>query len=748
MAEKDKQATKEKLLKVAKERFDSAMDYEAIMRDRMEDDFKFLESNDQWNQEARAERERDGRPCMTINRLKPFVRNVTNEQRQQRPSIKVNPVDNEADVETAKVFQGIIKHIEVDSGADTAYDTAGFHAASMGRGFIRVISDYVDGETFDQEIKIKRCNNPLAVVIDPLHTEADGSDANWGFIVEEISKDDFEAAYPKATVFEDASGWEMVSANAGLWMTKDSIRVCEYFYKVEEPDTLYLLKDGSYVFKSDFEGKEAEIEKKRPSSKCKWMWAKITCDEVLDETEWPGKYLPIVPILGEEYFIDGKRNLSGIVHDARDSQVVYNIAVSNELEIAALMPKAPFIAAEGQTEGHEEAWENANRRPQSVLLYKPTDIKGNLIGAPQRNAFEAPISAMSTIKMQAADDMKATTGIFDASLGNSSNETSGRAILARQQQGQTANFHYIDNLNRGIRHIGKILVDLIPKIYDTKRVINIVGDNGEQELVAINQLFTKENGDQYFHKLNSGRYDVVISTGPSYATRRQESVDSMLALAQTNPAVMQIGADIIVGQMDWPGAQDLAKRIAKTIPPELRGEDANGKQDPEIMLQQATAAATEMQGQLEALNAHAQEVEGQLKELQDKTMTERAKLELEAQKAMASAENDNKKIELEIYKAQSDTEIKMAELELKVQQLELDKQKLELEAARSIHEVEQQDHDTQMMRDSLASTAMNLADHIQVNVDDRLASMKAELINQLVGSDNDELNTNNTQKVY
>lgn len=716
--EKDRQA---QLIKDARKRFTDTLAIEGDMRQQMIDDYKFINvKGEQWDSGARKDREAQGRPCLEVNRLKPSVLNITNEQRQNRPQIKVNPVDDNADVDTAKIMQGIIKHIEIDSAADTAYDTAGEHAATMGRGFFRVITEYTDADSFDQDIKIKRISNPLAVLIDPAAKEVDGSDATWGQIVVEMARDEFEAQYPDSDV---TAKWDDYTDQSDGWVTTDSIRVCEYFYRTDKPDTLLKLKNGTVVFRSEFTGKESQIISKRPTVKHSWKWAKLTSAEVLEETDWLGAYLPIVPVVGEEYFVDDKRMFRGIVQAGKDSQQLYNFAVSNELEMIGLMPKAPFIMAEGQAEGHEEEWANANSTVQSVLFYKPTTVGSQLVGAPQRNMFEAPIQALSANRNQAAEDIKTTTGVYDASLGARSNETSGKAILARQQQGATTTFHFTDNLNRAIRHLGKILVDLIPKIYNEKRVINIVGDNGEHEQVLINALFEK-NGKGIQYDINIGKYDVVITTGPSFATRRQEALQSMLDAAQAYPPLMQIAADIMFRNMDFPGAEEIARRVAKTIDPKLMDNPDNGD-DPQVKIQQMGQVIEQMQGQLQALNAHAQQLEQALQQATAAANTEHEKLDLQAQKLQIDAEMNAGKLELQRKQAEYDAMCEQQKLALEREKIALERQKLVLEQRATISE-------EQALIEGVDEVTRVLAEQMQSEYTDKLALLKREIVETLL----------------
>lgn len=684
------------LLELARKRFKAGIDSEAEIRDDHLRDMVFFDG-DQWDEDAKQRREQDSRPCITLNRIKQFVRNVTNEQRQQRPSIKINPVDDEADVETAKVLSGIIRHIEYDSLADQAYDTAGFHAVTMGRGYFRVITDYVDTDSFEQEIKIERIKDPLTVVL-----ESDSPDASWGFVIETMTKEAFKEAYPDADVCQAGVGWSAMANGSEGWMTEDSIRVAEYFYREDTPDTLLMLADGSTVLKSEYDGDASKIRKRRSTVTSQWHWAKLTHAEVLEQTDWPGKYLPIIPVLGEEYIVDGKRRLRGIVNDAKESQQMLNFMISNELEMISLMPKTPWVAAEGQIEGYEKDWYQSNLRAVPVLQYKTTDVSGERMPPPQRQNIDPNIGALSTARMQASEDMKAVTGIYDASLGAKSNETSGRAILARQQQSATTNYHYIDNLTRAIRHLGRILVDLIPKVYDTPRVINITGENGEQELVTINRMFQRDDGSTAFHQLDAGKYDVVVSTGPSYATKRQEAVESFLALAQSAPQLMVVAPDIVVGNMDFPGAEEIAARFRKALPPNL-AEDK--KADAETQLAQASQAVQTQQQQLEALNAHAQAVEQELEQLQGKAQAEQLRFEVDMQKLQLDAariqlEHDKFELDkqLSIAKSNLEREVAAADLALRQQKLEIDAevagQKLQLDAVKHVDDVEHRHAET------------------------------------------------------
>jgi hypothetical protein len=629
--------SEEEILALARKRFNLAVEAEAAIRVDALDDLKFR-AGEQWPADVRSARDQDKRPCLTINKLPGQIRQVTNDQRQNRPSIKVSPVDDNADIETAKVLQGIIRHIEYNSNADVAYDTAFEGAATKGLGYFRVITDYADPFSFDQEILIKRVRNSFSVYIDPNYHEPDGSDSNWAFIFEDLSHDDYKAQFGKSKM-ASMDDWKSIGDGAPGWSTKDTCRVAEYFYKTFKQVTLVQLSNGQVIQKDRLPKDPsvmrgitvtAERESVLPAIK----WCKINAVEVLEETEWLGNWIPVVPVLGDELDVDGKRILEGMIRHAKDPQRMYNYWSSSATEMIALAPRAPFIGVEGQFEGHEKMWQTANTKNHAFLQYK-AKVGGNVHGAPQRQTYEAPVQSITHAQMQAADDLKATTGVYDASLGNRSNENSGVAIQRRNMQSQTGNFHYIDNLSRAMRHLGRILVDLIPKVYDTAKTVRMIGEDGQATMVAINQIFQKD-GKDVSHFLGSGKYDVLVATGPSYASKRQEAVASMLDLTKAYPKVAEVAGDLMVRSMDWPGSQEIADRLKKTLPAGL-AEDKDQEQSPiPPQIQQQLQQQGQMIQQLtQELHVTHDSIDRKVYEIESKERIEMKKLEVEVEIEMA-----------------------------------------------------------------------------------------------------------------
>ena len=627
-------ALDDEILKTARERLNLAEEAEAEIRKLALDDLNFRVGN-QWPDNIQQDRERDGRPCLVINRLPQFVQQVTNDQRQNRPSIKVHPVSDGADEETAKVIQGLIRHIEYNSNAEAAYDTAFESAATSSFGYFRIVTDFADPESFDQEIFIKRIRNPLSVFFDPYAQEPDGSDAQWGFIIDDISRDDYKAKYPDSKLAAPEADWSGIGNNQPGWVKGDSARVAEYFRIEKKEKRIHLLKTGAVVEDHDLiphqmsahaAGLDASLVSSRIAKVPVVHWLKINGIEILERTQWPGSYIPIIPVYGAEIFINGKRILESVIRNAKDAQRMYNYWKSSETETIALAPRTPFIVAEGQLEGYEKEWETANKRNYAFLYYKPTTIAGQQAPPPQRQNFEPGTQAITQAAMLAADDLKATTGIYDAALGAQSKDISGVAIQRRNSQTLTSNFHFTDNLTRSMKHAGKILVNLIPKIYDTARSARIVGDDGTQKIVRLNQPFKDETGKEQLYALDTGKYDVTVDTGPSFASKREEAVTAMAEMTRAYPQIMQVAGDLMVKNMDWPGAQDLADRLKMTLPPALQ-QDPKQKQIPPMV----QAQMQQMQGMIKQLTDHLNEatkiIETKKMDLEHRERVEFAKIQ-------------------------------------------------------------------------------------------------------------------------
>jgi hypothetical protein len=553
----------------------------------------------------------NARPCLTINKLPQHVRMVTNEQRQNRPSGKVIPADDNADVQVAAIYDGMVRHIEYMSDADVAYDTACENQVTYGEGYIRVLTEYCDEDSFDQDLRIGRIRNSFSVYMDPMAQDPTGADAEFCFITEDLTKEEYEREYPNAAPLSSMLASGVGDQYLSQWLDENTIRIAEYFYYTHKKETLNLYPGNNSFFEGTPEDKDMKRMgvkpiRSREVDRRKVMWMKTNGFEVLQEQEWAGKWIPVVRVIGNEFEVEGQIYISGLVRNAKDAQRMYNYWTSQEAEMLALAPKAPFIGYGGQFEGYEMQWKTANTTNWPYLEVNPdvTDGAGAVLPLPQRAAPPLPQTGLIQAKMGASEDIKSTTGQYDSSLGMAGNERSGRAILAREKQGDTGTYHYVDNLARAIRHITRQLVDMIPKIYDTERIARIVGIDGEVDMVKINpeqpepvkEIRDMESGIliEKIYNPSVGKYDVVVTTGPSYMTKRQESMDAMSQILQGNPQLWSVAGDLFVKNMDWPGAQELADRLAKTIDPKLL---ENGDKDPALQAaeQQIQAMGQEME---------------------------------------------------------------------------------------------------------------------------------------------------------
>lgn len=569
----------------------------------------------------------NARPCLTINKLPQHVRMVTNEQRQNRPSGKVIPADDNADVQVAAIYDGMVRHIEYMSDADVAYDTACENQVTYGEGYIRILTEYCDENSFDQDLRIGRVRNSFSVYMDPMAQDPTGADAEFCFITEDLTKEEYEREYPNAAPLSSMLASGVGDQYLSQWLDENTIRIAEYFYYTHKKETLNLYPGNNSFFEGTPEDKDMKRMgvkpiRSREVDRRKVMWMKTNGFEVLQEQEWAGKWIPVVRVIGNEFEVEGQIYISGLVRNAKDAQRMYNYWTSQEAEMLALAPKAPFIGYGGQFEGYEMQWKTANTTNWPYLEVNPdvTDGAGSVLPLPQRAAPPLPQTGLIQAKMGASEDIKSTTGQYDASLGVGGNERSGRAILAREKQGDTGTYHYVDNLARAIRHTTRQLVDMIPKIYDTERIARIVGIDGEVEMVKINpeqpepvkEIRDMESGIliEKIYNPGVGRYDVVVTTGPSYMTKRQESMDAMSQILQGNPQLWAVAGDLFVKNMDWPGAQELADRLAKTIDPKLL---ENGDKDPALQAaeQQMQAMGQEMEQMYQMMQQFQKSVEVQ-----------------------------------------------------------------------------------------------------------------------------------------
>lgn len=583
----------------------------------------------QWSHRDKVQREEAGKPTLEINLVRSYVRQQINTMRQNRPQAKVVPVGDGADVEMAKILGGLIKDVEEASNFEDALDTAAENAVYGGIGYYRIVTDYVDEQSFNQEPRFMPIVNPQAVYIDPLSKALDGSDMTKALIVEWVHKDAIEQQYgaDAITDFKDD--------NADWYNSTDnSLCVAEYFSKEQVNDKLVLLRDGQTAYLSDLlkEHDETEIKaqtvSQRTTTKTVIKWAKLTGDKVLEQGEFPGKYIPIFPVYGEVTWVENQRHVFSLVHFAKDAQRLFNYWKSTEAHILQKNQDEMTIVDDRGIAGFEE-WNN----PSSAmyLRFRATDENSQPIQPPFKlGAANPPVGILNaaTSAQQLIPDI---LNMHAPQMGAEVNGQSGRAIGLLQRQADTAQFHFQDNVNKTIRHSARVLLGLFPILYDTQMVRRIVGADGQTELVRLNaKPQTPDEAskaiDGILNNMSVGRFDVRMDTGPSFNTQREESFNLMMQLVQSNPSLFNVVADLMIRNSPLINANEIAERVKMLVPPQALGQD---KIDPE----QAKA-------QIQQLDQVVQQQQADLQNMAQQLNDKQADRELELHKILLQAEKD------------------------------------------------------------------------------------------------------------
>lgn len=688
------------------------------------DDLRFAagspDNKFQWPEAIVRLREADPngpRPVLTINKLPQHLNQVTNEQRQNRPSIKIIPVDDKGDEEVAEVLSGIVRHIEYQSDAEVAYSTAGENQVAIGEGYMRVLTDYCDEMSFDQDIQICAVKNSFSVYLDPvgLQKEATGRYCDWGFIVEDLSEDEFARQYPNAQPIN----WDL-TGNGDEWKAwfpdSRTVRVAEYFCFVYRKATICLWPDGSVTEKGDakaalYEQAGMSPVKERQTTLRQLMWQKMNGCEVLEERKLPGRYIPLVRMVGNEWYIDGRMICAGLIRNAKDAQRMFNYWKSTECETLALAPKAPFVGPAEAFEGYEPDWQYANTKNFSYLKYNAFNEAGETIPKPERQVPPMPPVGIVNAALGAADDIKSATGQYDPSLGNNPQAKSGIALQREQRKTDIGTFHYIDNQARAVKQLGRIIVDIIPDYYDSRRIARIIGEDGETDHVQIDpeqqQAITKSRDEYGIEQVtvnpSIGKYDVIVSVGPSFTSKRQEAAQMMGDVLQGNPQLMSVIGDLYFKTLDVPGAEEIAERLKKTLPPGLAEDD--GEPQPMVPTPQGPVPlqkAAEMIAQL------MQGTEQMAQELQKADVAKQTKDAADAANRSRELEVRLAELEIERYNAQTERIKVQGSLNADEADHALATSEAMLEHARGVHELNQnaEIHENEMaMRENEANAA-------------------------------------------
>jgi hypothetical protein len=637
-------------LKEARERLQAAISAESVNRKEALEDLNFKVGK-QWPEDIRAKRKRDQRPCLTINKVPTFVNQIVNDMRQNRPSINFSPVGDKASRETARLLRGMVRQTERRSAADISYDTAAECAVAIGWGFFRFTSAYEHAKTFNQVVQVERVRNPFCIYLDNRRQMPDGSDAKWAFVSDRMLKDEFKKKYPRAELmnFEVTGSGDVVTS----WGNDSEIRVCEYFYPFTKSRELLALDNGHEGFEDELEQEQQDyiaahpdaVHARRTVEETHYRWVKISAKDILEVSEWRWDSIPIIEVVGMETDIEGKVTREGIIRAMKDPQRMYNYWVTREAEEVAQAPLAKYVMEEGQLEDHEDEWRQSNTNPMPVLTYKSTNVAGH--PAPPPQPIQAPAIPEGTVqaKAGAAQDMMGVTGVrFDSTLAERTYDESGVALKRLEARSEVGYFHYIDNFTRSLHYAGKVFLSMLVKVYDTPRLVTVLHEDDKEEQVMLDphapvsysERILDSGQRQKIFNPNLGQYEVVVTTGPSYATRRIESVAKMVEFVRSFPQAAPLTMDLIAKNSDWPGAEEISKRLATLVPPQAL------LQDQKDMSPQVQALVNSMARQVHAL------------------MLERMQLV----KALSDKDADR---QLKLHKIDSDMQAKLLQIFAKIQ---------------------------------------------------------------------------------
>lgn len=618
----------DKLLAKAREFKKVAGEYWQPIYDQALADKEFVTiRGSQWSVQDKAKRDADGKPTLEINLLNSYARQQANTMRQNRPQAKVVPVDSGADIETAKLLEGLIKDVEEASDFENALDVASTEQVLGGIGYYRIVTDYIDDKSFTQEPRFKAIENPQAVLIDPLSRSLDGSDMCEAMICEWVDKD----TLPKDVVGDD---WDNDTNHD--WQTDKTVCVAEYFYKERIADTLYQLADGTTVLQSELADADFDalvVVNERTTYRTQINWAKLTANKVLEKGVFAGQYIPIFPVYGDVRWIDNKRHIFSLVHYAKDAQRLFNYWKSTEAHILQKNQDEMLIVDDRGIAGYDE-WLNPSKN--AILRFNATDENGNPIPYPTRLGSAQPPTGILNASENAKALIPDILNMHAPQMGQDVNAQSGRAIGLLQRQADTAQFHFQDNVNKTIRHSARVLVGLFPILYDVEMVRRVVGADGQDEIVRVNaQPQTPDEMDKavngVLNDLSIGRFDVRMDTGPSFNTQREQSFALMLQLVQSNPNLFNLVADLMMVNSPLINAKEIAERVKMLIPPQALGKDGI---DPE----QAKAQIAQLDQLVQKLTADIEMLQGQLNNKELDRQLEMAKIELQVQKDIQVAQ--------------------------------------------------------------------------------------------------------------
>ena len=687
------------ILNEAKSRYDYSETQWGEMKQKNTELLQFI-SGEQWTYTARQNFENAGYSAMTSNRIPTFLRQITNEIRKNTPEIQIDPRDD-ADEQKAEMLNDLIRNIQAESKAEIAYCEAAESAASLGIGYIRVLTKYKDDKSMDQEICIEPVMDANTVMLDPNHKGICAQDIEYAFVTTVLSKDEYRRKYVKTRLSRKLAGQEneidlkeaQWSAAGKRWQTDNEVLIVEYYFKDYQKKTLYQILDNEtqQVF-TTYQPDKSQVDlgihvllQQRDLEVPIIRWCKLNDVEILEESEWPGCYIPIVAVKGDEFWIEGKRKLLGAVEPAVEAQVQLNYAMSWRAQLLQMAPKAPYIGTAVQFRTYEQEWANINVSNQAFMVYNKDEGEQR----PSRDLGEVPIQAATVLVTSSGEDLKAIFGVFDPSQQAQGPE-SGKALLARQDQSYNSNYHFYDNLARAIEHVGCIILEAVPVVYDTARQVQVLAQDGKKRTVSINQP-NEEGVVEY--DLSEGEYSVSIQSGPSFGTKRQEESEAIMELIGVYPQAAVAIADIAVRSMDWPGADKIADSLEAMVPPQVLQARKTDPKQAAAMVPSLQAQVAQLTQQNQVLTTHLQQATGKMQAAADniqiehmKAAVDEKKINSEAQIKLAQLKLEEQRTELEFLIKEKELKIAAAELELKKAQMGITATKVMSDIASETHE--------------------------------------------------------------
>lgn len=661
--------------KYTPEGFDSVEDFLTDARKEYEADIAFDRENreealedkkfavgDQWDPIVKEQRK--GLPCLVINNIPQFTAQLVGDWRESRKAIKVLPANDE-DTDVASVRGDLIRSIETQSRASRVYDSAFESLVQCGDGAFRVSVEYANDDVFDQDIFIRPIEDCLSVVWDRYSVDPTGRDAKRVFVDDRIPKKEFDRKWPGVSPDAlDLSEGMLDKLAAGGWSDDESHRITEYWRLIQRKRLIGMFENGK-IFEINAGNQDELIEANGFPVKTRQSWCLyaqmhlITGFAILSGPyEYKMNRLPVIRMSGRVTNVGGKRVRYGLVRFMKDAARLKNFWRSTAAEQLGYAPKAKWIAPESAVEGREEAFRKAHLSRDPLLIYNDdAEVPPQLIPPPPVEASLLNEAATN------AQDMKDVTGIHDASLGIKSNETSGRAIQARQREGDIASLTFYDNSDAALLEAGDVINQLIPQIYDGTRVVRTIGEDETTKFVAINDPMNPNSVD-----MSIGQFDVALGTGTSYTTRRVEAAQAMMDAIQVWPQLMTVAGDLVAKAQDWPGAEKLAERLKKTIPPQFleEGEEGGLGIGPEELQQ--------MEQMLQQLQMENQEMKTDREVDYKKLLIDGYNAETARLKALSDHEVDNTKVEMDAIKTIIDGS-------KTIDQMDLEREKLSTQAA-------------------------------------------------------------------